>query len=184
MTRADARRNVDALLAAAKQEFAASGVDASVRAIAARAGVGVGTLYRHFPLRSDLITAVFRREIDECAAAATYLAETYDPAEALERWVWRYTDFVATKHGLAVALHSGDPAYAGLREYFEDTVGPALKGLLDRAAAAGAITSGTNPIELLGAIANLCIPPPLSSDTSRASRMVALLLNGLRYQSH
>ncbi len=183
MPRADAQRNLEALLAAAKEEFAANGVDVSVRAIAARAGVGTATLYRHFPLRSDLIAAVFRREIDDCAAAAVSLAQSCDPGEALDRWVQRYTAFVATKHGLAAALHSGDPAYSGLRDYFEEHVGPALQTLLANAERAGVIGAGADPRDLLGAIANLCIPPPASTDTSRADRMVALLLRGLRYDA-
>jgi AcrR family transcriptional regulator len=183
MPRADAQRNVDALLAAAKEEFAAGGVDVNVRAIAARAGVGTATLYRHFPLRSDLIAAVFRREIDDCAAAAVALADSRQPGTALDSWVHRYTAFVATKHGLAAALHSGDPAYSGLRDYFEEHVGPALQTLLDNAEHAGVISPGTDPVDLLGAIANLCVPPPGSADTSRADRMIGLLLKGLRYDA-
>jgi AcrR family transcriptional regulator len=181
--RADAQRNVDALLAAAKEEFASSGVDVGVRAIAARAGVGTATLYRHFPTRADLISAVFRREIDDLLAAASALSQSHEPGEALDRWVDRYIGFVATKHGLAAALHSGDPAYSGLREYFEEHAGPALQALLDRADEAGEIGSGASALDLLGAIANLCIPPPGTSDTTRARRMVALLLSGLRYNA-
>ena len=181
MPRADAQRNIDALLAAAKEEFASGGVGVGVRAIAARAGVGTATLYRHFPTRADLIAAVFQREIDDLIAATATLAEFVDPGDALDRWADRYIDFVATKHGLAAALHSGDPAFSGLREHFEAHVGPALQTLLVRAEAAGAIGPGTRALDLLGAIANLCIPPPGTTDTSRARRMVALLLRGLRY---
>lgn len=181
MPRADAQRNLDALLTAAKEEFATGGVDVPVRAIAARAGVGTATLYRHFPLRSDLIAAVFRREIDDVTASASHLADTHSPGEALEKWVQRYTEFVATKHGLGFALHSGDPAYSGLREYFEGNAGPALQRLLDDAAEAGVIRRGVDPIELIGAIANLSAPPPGSQSTERAGRMVGLLLDGLRY---
>ena len=123
MPRADAKRNIDAVLAAAKEEFVSSGVDVGVRAIAARAGVGTATLYRHFPTRADLISAVFHREIDDLLATATSLSESYEPGDALDRWVNRYIDFVATKQGLAAALHSGDPAFSGLREYFEAHVG-------------------------------------------------------------
>jgi AcrR family transcriptional regulator len=181
MPRADAQRNVDALLAAAKEEFTTHGVDVGVRAIAARAGVGTATLYRHFPLRSDLIVAVFRREIDDITTLATQLAETHEPDAAVRQWVQRYTEFVATKHGLGAALHSGDPAYSGLREYFESNAGPALQRLLDAAAAAGAMRGGIDAIDLIGAVANLSVPPPGSTDTSRAARMVGLLLDGLRY---
>lgn len=183
MPRADAQRNVDALLAAAKEEFVSSGVDVGVRVIAARAGVGTATLYRHFPTRAGLISAVFRREIDDLLEAAATLSRSCEPGDALDRWVDRYIDFVATKHGLAAALHSGDPAFSGLREYFEGHVGPALQTLLDRAEDAGLIGAGTNALDLLGAIANLCIPPPGTNDTSRAHRMVALLLSGLRYDA-
>jgi AcrR family transcriptional regulator len=179
--RVDAQRNIDALLAAAKAEFAAQGVDVNVRAIAARAGVGTATLYRHFPLRSDLVSAVFRREIDACAAAAPLLAAAHGPDEALELWLQRYTEFVATKHGLAAALHSGDPAFNSLPRYFHEHLGPALQMLLENAEAAGAVRAGVDPPDLLGAVANLCIPAPGSDDHSRAHRMVALLLDGLRY---
>src|SRR5947208_15378139 len=104
--RADARRNTDALLDAALAVFATSGVDAPVREIAEKAGVGVGTVYRHFPQRADLIAAVFRREMDACADAAPILAAEYAPFEALANWLQRYAVFVGTKRGLANALHS------------------------------------------------------------------------------
>ncbi|WP_078901754.1 TetR/AcrR family transcriptional regulator [Actinacidiphila yeochonensis] len=179
MPRADAQRNVDALLAAARDEFAEHGVDVNVRAIAARADVGTATLYRHFPLRSDLIAAVFRRELDECVAAAAPIAEAHPPGEALELWVQRYREFLQTKRGLAAALHSGDPAYAALPEYFQSHAEPVLGKLLEDAARAGAIRAAAEPLDILGAIANLCVPYP-GSDADTASRMVALLLKGLR----
>jgi AcrR family transcriptional regulator len=184
LPRVDAQRNVDALLVAAKEEFAAQGVDVNVRAIAGRAGLGTATLYRHFPLRSDLVAAVFRREIDDCAAEASRLAATArDHDEALELWLQRYTEFVATKHGLAAALHSGDPAFNALPAYFREHLGPALQMLLDAAGTAGAVRTDVDPGELLGAVANLCVPPPGSNDPSRAHRMVALLMDGLRYRA-
>ena len=181
--RVDAQRNIDSLLEAAKTLFLSSGVDVPMKDIADRAGVGVGTLYRHFPLRSDLIAAVFKREIDECAAEAPLLAASHPPDVALELWLQRYTGFVATKHGLAAALHSGDPAYLTLRVRFEERVGPALRMLLDNAVAAGLVHDGEDPLELLGAVANLCIPAPGSTDSSRAYRMVALLMKGLKYDA-
>ncbi len=181
MPRADAQRNVEALLEAATHEFATSGVDVHVRAIAARAGVGTATLYRHFPLRSDLVAAVFRREVDACAAEAPRLAAEHPPDVALERWLLRYTQFVATKRGLSAALHSGDPAFAGLRDYFEQRLGPALRALLDGAVAAGSVRPGVDPLELLGAVSNLSRPASSPQDTSRATAMVRLLVDGLRY---
>ena len=129
--RADAQRNIDTLLQTAMAVFATSGVDAPVREIAEKAGVGVGTVYRHFPQRSDLIAAVFRREIDACADAAPVLAAEHEPGEALARWMQRYVDFIAAKRGLATALHSGDPAYDTLPAYFKKRLEPALRTLLN-----------------------------------------------------
>ncbi len=183
MQRADAQRNVDALLAAAKVEFLANGVDVNVRAIAGRAGVGTATLYRHFPQRSDLIGAVFRKEIEELVTAGTSLAKSHEPGEALELWIRRYIDFVATKHGFAAALHSGDPTVSRFRAEFEQQIEPVFQTLLDGAEEAGLIGGGVAPLDLLGAIANLCVPPPGSTDTTRAYRMVALLLEGMRYEA-
>jgi AcrR family transcriptional regulator len=179
--RADARRNIDALLAAATTVFAESGVDAPVRAIAARAGVGVGTLYRHFPLRSDLISAVFRREMDACADAAAEIEAAFPPGDALDRWIMRYTRFVAAKRGLAAALHSGDAAYEPLAEYFSTRLTPTLERLLAAAARSGAITREVDATEFLGAVANLChAAGPASDNPGQADRMVRLLLAGLR----
>jgi AcrR family transcriptional regulator len=180
--RADARENVDSLVVAAKAVFAESGVDAPVRSIAERAGVGVGTLYRHFPQRSDLISAVFRREMDACVDAADEIQAAYPPGEALDRWIMRYTQFVAAKRGLAAALHSGDPAYEPLAGYFSTRLAPTLSRLLDAASAAGEPIAAVNPEEFLGAVADLCHSGPRSGAeaTGRAERMVRLLLAGLR----
>jgi AcrR family transcriptional regulator len=112
--RADAQRNLDSLLQAAKSVFGTTGVDAPAKQIADLAGVGVGTLYRHFPQRSDLVRAVFQREVDACADAAPALSAALDPGAALATWLGRYTEFLATKRGLATALHSGDPAFDAL----------------------------------------------------------------------
>src|SRR3954447_5809583 len=124
--RVDAQRNLGSLLEAAKSAFASSGVDTPAKEIAALAGVGVGTLYRHFPRRSELIVAVLEREIDACAAAGPELSAAHPPARALSQWLDRYTSFVATKRGLATALHSGDPAFDALPGYFWERLGPVL----------------------------------------------------------
>jgi AcrR family transcriptional regulator len=178
--RADAQRNIDVLLEEAKNVFAESGVDAPVREIANRAGVGVGTMYRHFPRRSDLVAAVFRREVDACAAAATTLSRTHEPAEALGRWLSRYASFIATKRGLASALHSGDPAFDALPIYFEQHLGPALASLLTAAAATGEVRDDVAPNDLLRAVANLCVPVTVEG-AGHNKRMIALLVDGLRY---
>jgi AcrR family transcriptional regulator len=178
--RADAQRNLDALLEAALAVFATSGVDAPVREIAVRAGVGVGTVYRHFPERSDLIAAVFRREIDACANAAPILAAEHAPGEALARWMQRYAAFIGAKRGLAKALHSGDPAFDNLPGYFDQRLRPALRTLLKAAVAAGEVRADVDADDLLGAAASLCMSVH-NAGPEHARRMVALLVDGLRY---
>jgi AcrR family transcriptional regulator len=177
--RADAQRNVDALLVAAKVVFAESGVDAPAKEITDLAGVGVGTLYRHFPLRSDLIIAVLQHELDACIALAARLSSDHAPTEALSIWLLRYTELVATKIGLAAALHSGDPAYDGLPAYIIQRLEPALESLLDAAAEAGQIRRDTVANDLLRAVAQLCLPGP-GTGLAYSQRMVALLIDGLR----
>ncbi|HVW92254.1 MAG TPA: TetR/AcrR family transcriptional regulator [Devosia sp.] len=179
--RADAQRSLDALLQAAKSVFATSGVDAPVREIAEKAGVGVGTVYRHFPQRSDLIAAVFRREIDVCAEAAAALAEGYPPGEALDRWIERYVGFIATKRGLAAALHSGDTAYAGLPAHRDERLVPALRGLLEAARDAGEVRPDIDARDLLNAIGSLYMTVHDEPGAEGARRMVALLVDGLRH---
>jgi AcrR family transcriptional regulator len=178
--RADAQRNIDSLLEAAKTVFATAGVDAPAKQIADLAGVGIGTLYRHFPQRSDLVVAVFQRGVDACADAATTLAAAHEPGEALARWLHRYTEFLSTKRGLASALHSGDPAYSALPAYFMRRLGPALGSLLEAATASGEIRAGISPKDILHAVANLCLPVP-GEGVAYSQRMVALLIDGLRY---
>jgi AcrR family transcriptional regulator len=176
--RADAQRNINALLQSAMMVFANSGVDAPVREIAEKAGVGIGTVYRHFPQRSDLIVAVFRREVDACADAMEELSAKYGPGEALSRWMLRYVDFIGAKRGLSAALSSGDPAYASLPGYFEKRLNPALKSLLQSAAIAGEVRVDVEPYDLLRAAASLC-----NGDPVHARLMVALLVDGLRYRA-
>jgi AcrR family transcriptional regulator len=178
--RADAQRNTDSLLRAAKTTFGTSGVDAPSKEIADLAGVGVGTLYRHFPRRSDLVKAVLEREIDACADAADALSAAHPPGEALARWLERYTELLATKRGLATALHSGDPAFDELPGYFWQRFGPALGSLLDAATASGEIRDDVSPDDLLYAVAHLCLPVA-GQGVSYSRRMVALLMDGLRY---
>jgi AcrR family transcriptional regulator len=178
--RADAQRSIDALLQAALAVFATSGVDAPVREIAEKAGVGIGTLYRRFPQRSDLVAAVFRREIDACADAAPSLSAQHSAGDALAKWMQRYAAFIATKRGLATALHSGDPAFDSLPAYFSQRLQPAFQALLDAAAAAGEIRAGADAADLLGAVASLCRSSH-GERAGQAERMVALLVDGLRY---
>ncbi|MDA0158906.1 TetR/AcrR family transcriptional regulator [Solirubrobacter ginsenosidimutans] len=175
----DAQRNVDALLDAAKSAFGTLGVDAPARDIAERAGVGVGTMYRHFPRRSDLVVAVLEHEIDACADAGPALSAAHEPYDALTSWLDRYTEFVATKHGLAAALHSGDPAFDALPGYFWERLGPVLDALLEAARATGEIRADISAKDLLSAVALLCHPVPREGP-EYGQRMVALLVDGLR----
>ena len=178
--RADAQRKMASLLEAAMEVFRKSGVDAPVREIAEKAGVGLGTVYRHFPHRSDLIVAVFQTQVDACADAASVLAGEYEPGEALARWMQRYVDFITTKRGLAAALHSGDPAYLALPAYFNQRLQPALATLLEAAVAAKAVRHGIEADDLLRAVANLC-RGPRDEEPIYARKMVDLLVDGLRY---
>jgi len=177
--RADALRNEDAVLEAAKEVFAVSGVDAPAREIAAKAGVGVGTLYRRFPKRSDLVANVFVREVNACADEAAALAAKFPPGEAVERWLHRYAAFLATKKGLAAALHSGDPAFASLPEYFRAKFEPALASLLDKAADAGHVRADLQPYDLLRAIGNLSTAGG-DDGVAHMQRMLDLLIAGMR----
>ena len=178
--RIDAQRNINALLQAAIEVFSTSGVDAPVREIVEKAGVGIGTFYRHFPQRSDLVAAVFRHEIDACADAARILAAEHEPGEALARWMQRYAAFIGTKRGLATALHSGNPAFETLPTYFQQRLQPALRTLLESAAAAGAVRNDFAAEDLLDTVASLCMRA-YDRGPDHARRMVALLVDGLRY---
>lgn len=186
--RADAARNEDAVLEAAKTVFATAGVDAPVREIAKTAGVGVGTLYRRFPKRSDLVVAVFKREVDACAADAKTLAHDHPPGEALSRWLRRYCRFIVTKKGLASALHSGDPAFDALPDYFRSNFEPALQNLLSAAAKTGEARSDIDAYDLLRAIGNLASAgstsggnPEHHEGMQHTYRMLDLMIDGLRY---
>lgn len=178
--RADAQRNLDALLEAAKAVFAESGVDAPVREIASRAGVGIATVYRHFPQRAELIAAVYRREIDACAAAAQTLAREHEAFEALRRWLYRFMSLIATKRGLAASLNAQDPAYQALPAYFRQHLEPVLHSLLAAAVAAGRVRNDIDAYELLRGVGTLCVPiAEVGPGYSR--RMVDLLIDGLRH---
>jgi AcrR family transcriptional regulator len=178
--RVDAQRNIDALIKAAIEVFATSGVDAPVREIAEKAGVGIGTYYRHFPQRADLVAAVLRHDIDACADAAASLAAEHEPGEALAQWMQQYAAFIGSKRGLASALHSGNPAFAPLPAYFQRRLQPALRTLLESAAAAGAVRTDFTAAELLDAVIGLC-KGASDRGPDHARRMVALLVDGLRY---
>ncbi|MFD0272893.1 TetR/AcrR family transcriptional regulator [Kitasatospora sp. NPDC127111] len=178
--RKDARRNQQTLLDAAAAVFVASGVEAPVRDIAAEAGVGVGTIYRHFPTRADLVIAVYRHQVDACAEAGPALLAAGPTAHAaLERWVGLFVDFLVTKHGLASAMQADNAGFEALHAYFLDRLLPVCAQLLDAAAAAGEIRAGVDAYQLMRGIGNLCIGAD-SDPRYDARQLVALLVAGLR----
>ncbi|HEU0164351.1 MAG TPA: TetR/AcrR family transcriptional regulator, partial [Thermomicrobiales bacterium] len=178
--RSDAKRNVVALLEAAKSVFARTGVDAPPKEITDLAGVGVGTLYRHFPRRSDLIVAVLQHEVDACASAATTLSAEHGPWEALRMWVGRFTEFVGTKRGLATALHSGDPAFDDLPRRLMADLEPALDELLSAAKASGDVRVDVTASDILLTVALMCQPVP-GEDLRFSERMIRIFIEGLRH---
>ncbi|WAL65400.1 TetR/AcrR family transcriptional regulator [Amycolatopsis cynarae] len=178
--RADARRNEKTLLDAAASVFVESGVDAPVRDIAAKAGVGMGTIYRHFPTRADLIIAVYRHQVEACAEAGPALLESSaSPYAALKSWIDLFVDFLVTKHGLAGVLRSDNAGFDALHAYFLDRLVPVCAQLLEAAADAGEIRSDLKAIELMRGVGNLCI----GADTDpryEPRRLVEVLIAGLR----
>jgi AcrR family transcriptional regulator len=177
--RADAQRSVDAIIAAARELFTTTGVDATTREIADRAGIGMGTLFRRFPQRADLIAAVFDGEMDDCAEAAAALATEYPPFEALAKWMQVYAKFVGSKRGLAKALSSGDPVFIGVFARFDQRLRPAVRKLFETAAAAGEVRSDMDPAEILCAVSTLCMST-YDGKPDHAAQMTALLVTGLR----
>ncbi|WP_235632095.1 TetR/AcrR family transcriptional regulator [Mycolicibacterium rutilum] len=167
------------MLDAAAAAFVASGVDVPVRDIAARAGVGMGTIYRHFPTRADLIIAVYRHQVEALAEAGPALLERHSPSVALTQWVDQLVDFLVTKHGLAAALQSESAGFEALHAYFLDRLLPVCAQLLDAAVEAGEIISGTDTYEFMRAIGNLCVGAD-ADDRYDARRMIGVLLAGLR----
>jgi AcrR family transcriptional regulator len=178
--RADAQRNKQTLLDAAAAIFLTSGVEAPVRDIAAKAGVGTGTIYRHFPTRADLIIAVYRHQVEACAEAGpALLASCATPYAALGRWINLFVDFLVTKHGLAAVLRSDDAGFDTLHAYFLDRLVPVCAQLLEAAAAGGEIRTDLDALELMHGIGNLCIGAD-SDPHYDARRLVGLLIAGLR----
>src|SRR3954467_6911352 len=180
MKRADARRNEQSLLEAAAAAFVAAGVHVPVREIAAKAGVGVGTIYRHFPTRADLIVAVYRHQVEACAEAGpVLLGSSETPYAALRQWIQLFVDFLVTKHGLAAVLQSDNAGFDTLHAYFLDRLVPVCTRLLDAAAGSGEIRSDLEAYELMRGVGNLCIGAD-SDPRYDARRLVELLIAGLR----
>jgi AcrR family transcriptional regulator len=175
------RRSQQDLLDAAAAVFVEFGVDAPVREIAARAGVGMGTVYRHFPTRAELVVAVYRHQVEACAEAGPrLLAERATPEAALRDWVAMFVDFLVTKHGLAGALQGDNAGSDALHAYFVERLVPVCGALLDAARAEhgtpdpGSTLDGYN---LLKGVGNLCIGAASDPDYD-AARLVQALVSG------
>ncbi|MFD4673597.1 TetR/AcrR family transcriptional regulator [Lentzea sp. NPDC058450] len=179
--RADARRNEKALLDAAASVFVTDGVDAPVRRIAAEAGVGMGTIYRHFPTRADLVVAVYRHQIDACAEAGpALLASEASPFAALRAWVGEFVNFLVTKHGLGAATRNDPEGFATLHGLFLDRLLPVLADILAAARDSGEITRDIPAYQLLRAIGDICAGAERVDPDYDARLTVRLLLDGIQ----
>ena len=180
LKRADARRNEKTLLDAAADVFVASGVDAPIRDIAAKAGVGTATIYRHFPTRADLIIAVYRHQVEGLAHAGPHLLATAEsPYAALRRWVDLFVDFLVTKHGLAAVLQSDDSCFDSLHAYFLERLVPVCTQLLDATVASGEIRSDMGALEVMRGVGSLCAGAGGKYGYD-ARLLVDILITGLR----
>ena len=180
--RADAQRNRDALLAAATEAFAEKGTDTSLEDIAKRAGVGIGTLYRHFPTRDDLVVAAYRKGVeDACDDASRLLAD--EPSDAaLLQWMTSFVDYVASKRGLAGTLkQASDGAHNDLFAAMRAKMLGSLTLMIDAARADGSIRPDVVPDDLLRTLSGVCMMSDQPEWKEQARRMVALLMDGLRY---
>ena len=181
--RADAQRNRILLLETAKAAFAEKGPGASLDEIARTAGVGAGTLYRHFPTRDALIEAVYRNESEQLVAAATRLAETQSPTGALREWLLVFVDYMATKQGMAEALNSLVGGTSELYSASSEQMQRAIAMLIDRAVASGEIRLDIAPLDLLRALAGVASIGAGPDGKQAAKRMVDILIAGMQIQT-
>ena len=178
--RADAERNRARVLEVAKEAFTRSGPDASLDDIAKQAGVGPGTLYRHFPSREALIEAVYRTEVEKLAAAERNFAETMPPIEALRAWMLLFVDYIATKKIISAALDTlvGDPKRVFGASY--NQVWEAMRALVKRAVKSGDIRKDLDPIDLLRALIGVSNVSTSPDWQQSARRLVEILISGAR----
>jgi AcrR family transcriptional regulator len=182
--RADALRNRDRVLEAAKTVFSAGGSDASLEAVAREAGVGIGTLYRHFPTREALYEAVYRREVEQLGEMAEQLKDDAAPVDALRRWLRSNVEFVATKKGMAAALAlAAGPPPSELTAFSYDRLTKAIALLLDRAVAAGEIRSDVSAEDLLRTLVGMCLLHDQPGWQAGVMRMLDVLIDGLRVKT-
>jgi AcrR family transcriptional regulator len=178
--RADAIRNRERVLEAAKTVFSAGGPDASLEAVARRAGVGIGTLYRHFPTREALFEAVYRREVQQLIELAEQLKSEAEPVDALRRWLRSNVALVATKKGmlaaLALTVHGSSELYA----HTFDRLTKAVGALLERAVAAGEIRADISPEDLVRALIGMCYMHDQPGWQKSVVRLLDVFVDGLR----
>jgi AcrR family transcriptional regulator len=181
--RADAQRNRDRLLDAAVRAFSHDGPDVTLDAIAKDAGVGIGTLYRHFPTREALIEAAYRNELARLCDAVVDLLRTMPPDEATRTWMDRFVDYMTTKRGMADALRaviaSGGNPYAHSR----DRLTAAITTLLHAGAAAGTVRSDIEPGDVLASLSGVSLASGEPTQRDQARRLLDLLMDGLRYRA-
>jgi AcrR family transcriptional regulator len=177
--RSDSLRNRELLLAAATAVFREGGRNASLEAVARRAGVGIGTLYRHFPTREALFEAVYRHEVDQLGDLAERLADEAAPVEALRRWLHANVQLVATKKGMLAALELAMHARPELYAYSFDRLTKAVRSLLDRAIAAGEIRRDITPEDLLRALVGMCYTYDRPDQEPAVLRLVDVFVDGL-----
>lgn len=179
--RADAQRNRERVLEAAKTVFSAGGPDASLEAVARKAGVGIGTLYRHFPTREALYEAVYRREVEQLGELAEELKGEAAALEALRRWLRANVEFVATKKGMAAALAlAAGGAPTELTAFSHERLTKAVGTLLDRAATSGEIRTDVGPEDLLRTLVGMCLLHDQPGWQAGVIRMLDVLVDGLR----
>ncbi|QOZ07437.1 TetR/AcrR family transcriptional regulator [Bradyrhizobium sp. CCBAU 51765] len=178
--RADAVRNRERVLEAAKLVFNAGGSEASLEAVAKRAGVGIGTLYRHFPTREALFEAVYRREVEQLSELAEQLKNAKDPVEALRRWLRSGVEFVATKKGMMAALALAVQSGSELHAFSFERLTKAIGSLLERAAAAGEMRADISPEDLLRAFFGMCYVHDQPGWQATALRLLDVFVDGLR----
>ena len=180
--RADAVRNRERVLEAAKAVFSTGGADASLEGVARRAGVGIGTLYRHFPTRESLFEAVYRREVEQLSELAEQLKNEADPVEALRKWLRSNVEFVATKKGMMAALALAAYGSSELFTFSFDRLTKAVGALLQRAVAAGKIRADIGPEDVLRALVGMCYIHDQPGWQSTVLRLLDVFVDGLRLQ--
>jgi AcrR family transcriptional regulator len=178
--RADSLRNRELLLEAAGQVFSAGGPSASLEAVARQAGVGIGTLYRHFPTREALFDAVYRHEVDHLAERARQLAEGPDPVEALREWLHANVRLVATKKGMIEGLQLAAFGSSDLKAYSFEQLTRSIALLLDRGVAAGKLRADISPEDLLRALLGIFYSQGADGWRPTVLRLVDVVVDGLR----